>query len=188
MFKNHRWAKLIAGATAVILCAASLTAQQPAAQPAPSQAKPPVADLNQIMRALFFPLSNVIFYTQIHDPAAVKPTETPSTSSDPLTGVFGKWEAVENSALTLADAAELLMTPGRKCSNGKDVPLSNLDWAALAAAVREGGKTVYEASKTKNLDKMTEAADVLNNTCVNCHNRYRGRVRCEAPAPQQSKN
>ena len=140
-----------------------------------------MADLNQIMRALFFPLSNVVFFSQIHDPAQVKPTETPSTSSDPLTGVFGKWEAVENSALTLADAAELLMIPGRKCSNGKDVPISNPDWAAMAAAVREGGKAAYEAAKTKNLDKMTEAADVLNVSCSTCHNRYRGRVRCEAP-------
>ncbi len=139
-----------------------------------------MADLNQVSRALF-PLSNVVFFSQIHDPEQVKPTETPSTSSDPLTGVFGKWQAVENSALTLGDAAELLLTPGRKCSNGRDVPFSDPDWVKLANAVKDAGVVAYKAAKTKDLDKMIEAADTLNVTCSNCHNRYRGRVRCEAP-------
>jgi hypothetical protein len=131
------------------------------------------------MRGLFFPNSNVVFYTQIHDPAEVKATAAPSSATDPLTSVFGKWEAVENSALTIADAADLLMTPGRKCSNGKDVPLSNPDWAQLVKQVREAGIVAYKAALTKDMDKMLQASEVLNASCANCHNKYRSRTRCQ---------
>src|SRR6202166_1445418 len=116
---------------AAVLCAGFLMAQSP------PKATAPAANLNQLMRSLFFPHSNVVFFTQRYDPATVKRADEPSASTDPLTGVFGGWEAVENSALTLADAADLLMTPGRKCSNGRDVPLANADWAKLVDGLRE---------------------------------------------------
>ena len=77
-----------------------------AAQSAPKAAAP-AADLNQLMRGLFFPNANVVFSTQIHDPAEIKMTIEPSASTDPLTSVFGNWEAVQNSALVLSDAADL---------------------------------------------------------------------------------
>jgi hypothetical protein len=163
-------------ATVVVIFAASLPAQAPPAQATPQS---PPADLNQLMRGLFFPNSNVVFYSQIHDPAEVKPTAAPSSATDPLTSVFGKWEAVENSALTIADAADLLMTPGRKCSNGKDVPLSKPDWAQLVNQLREAGIVAYKAALTKDQDKMIQASEVLNASCANCHNKYRSRTRCQ---------
>jgi len=156
---------------AAVLCAGFVLAQAP---PQASQsAAPPAANLNQLMRSLFFPHSNVVFFTQRYDPAAVKSASEPSASTDPLTGVFGGWEAVENSALTLADAADLLMTPGRKCSNGRDVPLANADWAQMVKVVREASMVAYRASLTKDRDKMLEASEVLAASCANCHNKYR---------------
>jgi len=125
------------------------------------------------MRSLFFPHSNVVFFTQRYNPADVKRAEEPSGSTDPLTGVFGGWEAVENSALTMADAADLLMTAGRKCSNGRDVPLTNADWAKLVTGLREASMVAYKAALTKDRDKMTEASEVLAVSCSNCHNKYR---------------
>jgi hypothetical protein len=173
MLNECKW--IAAGA--VMVFATSLTAQAPTAQPASATA--PAATLNQLMRGLFFPHSNVVFATQRQDPAAIKHASEPSASSDPLTGVFGGWEAVENSALTLVDAADLLMRPGRKCSNGKDVPLDKPDWAQLVNAVREAGMVAYKAAQSKNLDKMLEVSDVLNTSCQNCHNKYRARNRCQ---------
>jgi hypothetical protein len=152
---------------AAVLCAGFLLAQSP------PQANAPAANLNQLMRSLFFPHSNVVFFTQRFDPAEVKRASEPSGSTDPLTGVFGGWEAVENSALTLADAADLLMTPGRKCSNGRDVPLSNADWAGLVTGLREAGMVAYKAALTKDRDNMIKASDVLAESCSNCHNKYR---------------
>ena len=156
---------------AMVLCTGFVLAQAP--QQASPPAAAPAANLNQLMRSLFFPHSNVVFFTQRYDPAAVKSASEPSASTDPLTGVFGGWEAVENSALTLADAADLLMTPGRKCSNGRDVPLANADWAQMVKVVREASMVAYRAALTKNQDKMLEASEVLAASCANCHNKYR---------------
>jgi len=160
-------AGLVMSALAGLVVIGSLTAQSP------PPATPPAANLNQLMRGLFFPHSNVIFFTQVHDPAEVKQLPEPSTSSDPLTGIFGNWQAVENSALTIADAADLLMTPGRKCSNGRDVPIANPDWVQMVTQLREAGMVAYKAALTKDQDKMLEASAVLADSCAKCHTRYR---------------
>jgi hypothetical protein len=154
-------------AIAALLCAGFLWAQSSPRVTAPA------ANLNQLMRSLFFPHSNVVFFPQRYDPAEVKPASEPSASTDPLTGVFGGWQAVENSALTLAEAADLLMTPGRKCSNGREVPLANPDWAQLVNGLRDASMFAYKAALTKDRDKMLEASDVLATSCSNCHNKYR---------------
>jgi hypothetical protein len=161
----HRF--MAAPAFAAVLFAGSMEAQSS------PPAVPPVATLNQLMRSLFFPHSNVVFFTQRYDPAEVKRAVEPSGSTDPLTGVFGGWEAVENSALTMADAADLLMTAGRKCSNGRDVPLANPDWAQLVQGLRDASMVSYKAALTKDRDKLIDASDVLARSCSNCHNKYR---------------
>ena len=161
----------VTAAVSAALCAGFLMAQSaPRASPQPAA---PAANLNQLMRSLFFPHSNVVFFTQRYDPMDVKRASEPSGSTDPLTGVFGGWEAVENSALTMADAADLLMTPGRKCANGRDVPLANADWAQLVTGLREASMVAYKAALTKDRDKMLQASDVLATSCSNCHNKYR---------------
>jgi hypothetical protein len=156
---------------AAVLCVGFLMAQT--APPPSPQASAPPANLNQLMRVLFFPLSNVVFFPQRYNPAEVKPAAEPSGSTDPLTGVFGGWEAVENSALTLADAADLLMTAGRKCANGRDVPLANGDWTQMVKGLRDASMFAYRAALTKDQDRMLQAADVLATSCSNCHNKYR---------------
>jgi hypothetical protein len=169
-------ARLLSAATAAVVLAGSL-----AAQSAPKPASPP-SDLNQLMRGLFFPHSNVVFATQIVNPAEIKEAQQPSASTDPLTGVFGHWEAVENSALVLIEAADLLMTPGRKCTNGRDVPLSKPEWVQLVKQLREAGMVAYKAAQTKDKDNMIKASDVLNQSCSDCHNKFRPRAianRCQ---------
>jgi len=169
-------AGLLFAAIASVVLAAALTAQSPPKAPLPP------SDLNQLMRGLFFPHSNVIFATQRLNPAEIKHAPEPSASTDPLTGVFGNWEAVENSALVLTEAADLLMTPGRKCSGGRDVPIANPEWVKLVNQLREAGLFAYKAAQSKDLDNMFKASDVLNTSCADCHNKFRPRVianRCQ---------
>ena len=161
---------LLVVAIAAVSSAGFLMAQSP---------QQPAATVNQLMQALFFPQSNVVFATQRQDPEKIQRAAEPSASSDPLTGVFGGWTAVENGALTLVDGADLLMTPGRKCSNGQAMPVSAPDWVKFVDQLREAGKVAYQAAKSKNIDKMFEASDVLNVACANCHNRYRRANRCQ---------
>ena len=156
-------------------------AQSPARGPAPTPTRgaaaalrPEVhATLAQVMKGILYPSSNVIFAAQNENPADVKPAPDPSTATNPLASSYGKWEAVENSALALAEAANLLILPGRKCSNGLPVPLQNADWAKFVQGLRDAGMTVYKAAQSKNQDNIVMAADTMTEACANCHDKYR---------------
>jgi hypothetical protein len=146
--------------------------------PAPAKGKaastPPVrANLIQLMRGILYPSSNVIFFAQNENPDDVPPAKDPSLAVNPLASSYGKWLAVENSALALTEAADLLMTPGRKCANGLPVPIRNADWPKFVQGLREAGVTAYKAAQSKNMDNIVMAADVMTTACSNCHDKYR---------------
>src|SRR5580698_8808507 len=156
-------------------------AQSPAGKQAAPQAKGGAAaaaskvdaNLAQLMKGILFPNSNVIFFAQSEDPDKVPPAKDPATATDPLADTYGKWEAVENAALALSEAANLLTIPGRKCSNGLPAPLANPDWPKFVQGLRDAGKKVYDAAKAKSQDKILDAADTMTTACSNCHDKYR---------------
>ncbi len=152
-------------------------AQAPAPAPGRGTAAAPgmhvYASLAQLMKGILYPSSNVIFAAQGENPADVKPAADPSTATNPLASSYGKWEAVENSSLAIAEAANLLLLPGRKCSNGIDVPLRNPDWAKFVQGLREASMTALKAAQSKNQDNILNAADALTTACANCHDKYR---------------
>ena len=149
-------------------------AQAPARGVAATTPGPRVeATLAQLMRGTLYPESNVVFAAQDQNPADVPHAKDPSMATDPLASQYGKWEAVENNALAIAEVANLLTLPGRKCSNGLDVPLNNADWAKFVQGLREAGMTAYAAAQTRNQDKIIDAAGVMTTACANCHVKYR---------------
>jgi hypothetical protein len=131
------------------------------------------ATLGQLMKGILFPNSNVIFFAQSEDPAKVPPAKDPSVVTDPLADTYGKWQAVENSALALAEAANLLSIPGRKCSNGLPVPIGNADWPKFVQGLRDAGMKAYKAAQSKDMEKIVDAADTMTTACSNCHDKYR---------------
>jgi hypothetical protein len=131
------------------------------------------ANLGQLMRGILFPNSNVVFAAQDADPAKVPPAKDPSLATNPLASTYGGWVAVENSALALTEAANLLMLPGRKCANGRPVPINNPDWPKFVQGLREAGMTAYKAAQSQNMDNILMAADVMSTACSNCHEKYR---------------
>ena len=131
------------------------------------------ATLAQLMKGILYPSSNVFFSAQSKNPAEVPPAKDPSMATNPLAGSYGKWEAVENSSLAIAEAANLLMIPGRKCSNGLNVPTRSPDWPKLVQGLRDAGMAGYRAAQSKNQDKILEAADTITTACSNCHEKYR---------------
>jgi len=146
----------------------------PAATAAPAPARSTAtANLGQLMKGILYPASNVVFAAQSTNPNDVKPASDPSLATDPLASTYGKWEAVENAALALSEAANLLTIPGRKCANGKPVPITNADWSKFVQGLRDAGTTVYKAAQSKNQDKIVDAADVMTTACANCHDKYR---------------
>jgi hypothetical protein len=170
----RRYALPIAACLLFVLNGCSTT-PEPAATPAKESA--PAAqihgDLLQVMRGVLFPNSNVIFAVQGKNPAELKQAGDPSTATDPLLSTYGGWVAVENSGISLAESANLLLIPGRKCSNGRDVPMNNPDWAQLVQGLRDAGMKAYKAAQSKNDDMILEAADAMATACSNCHDKYR---------------
>jgi cytochrome c553 len=148
-------------------------AQAPAPKATPAPAMQVTANLRQLMRGTLFPSSNIIFAAQDQNPADVPQAKDPSTATNLLASAYGKWEAIENSALALSEVANLLMLPGRKCANGRDVPIKNADWPKFVQGLRDAGVVVYKAAQTKNQDKIVDAADVMTTACANCHDKYR---------------
>jgi hypothetical protein len=168
------------GAAMLFLGQAEAQVSTPAAAPPRAQnggatTSTPRAEGNlaQVMRGILLPNSNVIFFAQSNDPKAVKPAATPSDSTDPLSGTYGGWSAVENSAIALSEAANLLTIPGRMCLNGRPVPVKNANWIKFVQGLREAGTVAYKAAQSKDQDKMLDAADKVTTACQNCHDRYR---------------
>ena len=165
MRKASRWPTL---AALLVVGLASGCAESP-----PASRSPPVMTVNQLMRGILFPLGNTVFFAQAEDPDALTRDPMPSASTNPLTGLFGGWEAVENSALALAESADLLLIPGRTCSNGEVVNVEDADWIRFVADYRQKSVAAYEAALTKNLDAMVDASGYLSEACLACHRVYR---------------
>lgn len=140
-----------------------------------ADAPPPVAataTVNQLMRSTLFPNSNVIFFAQSNDPAAVARADDPATATNPLASAYGGWEAVENSALALNEMARLFEVP-RQCANGNAAPIDHAIWRQALGELREAGRISYEAAQAKDQDKILDAADKMVTACSTCHDKFR---------------
>src|ERR1700694_1892548 len=151
----------------------SLMAQTPST----NSAQEVHADLNRLMRGVLYPAANVVFFAQAENPADVKPNtgQDPSMSTDPLTSTFGGWQAIENAALALAESANLLLIPGRVCSNGAPAPMKDPAWATFVQELRDAGMKAYQAAQAKDQDKMIDLSETLSAACAGCHRRWRDR-------------
>ena len=151
----------------------SLMAQTPSTNPAQEVH----ADLNRLMRGVLYPAANVVFFAQDDNPGDVKPNtgQDPSMSTDPLTSTFGGWQAIENASLALAESANLLLIPGRICSNGAPAPIKDPAWATFVQQVRDTAMKAYKAAQAKDQDKMIEISEPLSAACAGCHRKWRDR-------------
>ena len=145
---------------------------KPAATAAAPAASKVEANLLQLMRGILYPASNVIFAAQDDLGKQPKP-EDASTSPNPLTTTYGGWQAVENAALALAESANLVMMPGRMCSNGKPAPVGRADWVKDVQMLREAGRAAYKAAQKKDKDAIVDVSGTLSDACSACHDVYR---------------
>jgi len=146
---------------------------------------PPSGNVAQVMRGILFPGANIIFTTQSIDPGAKKPdVETATGGFDWLTwgqGVYRGWDVVDYAAVSVAESAKLMLTPGRRCENGKLVPVTDPDWIKFSLELEAAGKASYKASQTRNQELVADSTNQLNDSCQNCHRVYRGRNHCVKP-------
>jgi mono/diheme cytochrome c family protein len=138
----------------------------------------PPANLAQMMRGILFPSSNLIFNVQGNDPGVQKQGWQPSAGSafswvDWGAGIYTGWELVDYAALAIAESAPLLLTPGRRCENGRPVPVNDPQWIKFTLGMAEVGREVYKVSQTRNHEAVSEATNLIADACLACHEVYR---------------
>ena len=155
----------------------------------PATSFPAVGTVNQVMRGILFPSSNVLFDVQATDPGAqgkggaAHPDAAPTTTR--YGNVYEPWQIVDAAAIAIAESGPMLMTPGRRCENGKPAPVDRADWQQYVQGLVDAGRAAYKASQTRDQATVAEVTNVISDACANCHRVYRDRPtnaeRCTPP-------
>jgi quinoprotein glucose dehydrogenase len=166
-----------------------------AVNPAPATAAvtgaptfPVTGTVNQVMRGILFPSSNVLFDVQTQDPGAGSKGGTArgdaATTSTRYGDVYSPWQVVDAAAISIAEIGPVLMQP-RRCENGKAAPIDRADWKQYVQGVVEAGRAAYRASQMRSQDAVSDATNTISDACANCHRVYRdvpsAAMRCTPP-------
>ena len=87
-------------------------------------AQEPVGNLAQVMRAILFPNSNLLYDVQSGDPEEMGKADGGSSVSSTFSGIYKGWMVVDQAAIALAEVEPLITLEGRLCENGKPVPVA----------------------------------------------------------------
>src|SRR3989442_7001991 len=180
--------ELSEGALAQIAFPTARTSAAPAVTTAGTSLPPPEGNLAELMRAIAFPNANILFNTQLKDPGAQAKKELAKSPFDYVewgATVYPGWLAIDQAAVALVESAQLLLTPGRKCQNGRPVPLDRADWKQYVNDLIQVGKLAHQKSKARNYDDFIEISEKLNDACANCHKVYRDKGGTEGSGAQR---
>ena len=131
-----------------------------------STAKPKfIGTISEMMIHMIYPTSDAILYVASRAPENDQ-----------------QWNELTAKALTLAEAANLLMLPGRARDQGR--------WMDDAKLMLDAAEKAFIAAKKKDLQALEDLNDAVYVSCTTCHMHYRqdygrGRGRANAPAPQR---
>ena len=117
----------------------------------------PVASVKQLMESTVHPSAEVLF-DSVGTIISLSGVEEIAPKNDE------EWAHVQHSALTLAEAGNLLMIPGRAKQDS--------DWAGLAQALVDVGMVAHKAAQAKNPEALFEAGGQIYEVCQRCHSRY----------------
>jgi hypothetical protein len=136
----------------VIAGAATACAAAPAALPAGTSSDAALArrvgTMSELMVDFIYPASDAVFYIS---------SRTPTTSEE--------WMTLQGQTLMLAEAANLLMMPGRARDQDR--------WMADAALMLDAGEAAYRAAKDRDVPALEALSDQLYESCVTCDRDYR---------------
>ena len=175
--RAFRWLFLTSTIALVIAFAASCRSQQPA--PA-AQGPAPVATIREIMH-------NIVEYNafKIFNSVAVTITAKGTEEKQPRTDE--EWDELLHASMALAEAPNLLVTPGRQVAkpeemNSSDGPeelvpkdiqariTSNRDvWLKHVNELQNVGKETMAIVNAKNVQGLFDVGEKIDMACENCH-------------------
>ena len=133
--------------TIFVILLVSLLLFLASAAPAQQPTLKPVATVKQLMKAIVIPSSDAVFQVAAKEPKNEE-----------------QWAAVQNSALALAEAGNLLMIGSRAKDRG--------EWMKQSQALVDLGTVAVKAAEAKDVDAVSKAGDEIYNVCESCHNKY----------------
>jgi hypothetical protein len=158
-------------------------AERPADEPDGSAAGYSItATVEEIMRYVVDPASDAIWESVVTEVTAEGVTEhLPETDDD--------WAALRGHALTLVEATNLLLMPGRPVASpesrsempGVDLEPEQIEallvegrpaWNLFVQGLHESGLVVLDAVDRRDVDALLVAGDGLDLACENCHLRF----------------
>lgn len=134
-----RKTSLVFVSLALVFLSTPMMAQAPAFQP--------VGTVRQIMLGIVAPSSDVIFKV---------PNEAPKNDKE--------WKTVQDSALMLAEAGNLLLMPGRAKANP--------DWTKFANTLTAQGSRALKAANAKDAKSLEDIGNDIDQVCEDCHAKY----------------
>ena len=155
--------------TALVLLLAACSSASTAGLPDPE----PMGSLAQVMRGILFPNSNILFDVQSIDPANPPPAAAGGGATATFSGIYSGWQMVENAAIALGEAANLIVIPGRRCENGRDVPLSEPNWAQFTQQLKDAADVALVAARASDQAAASDATNDIAEACYVCHEVYR---------------
>ena len=176
--------RLVAGAAAVVLAAGACGGEPPADALAREAGDPyrVTATIEDIMRHMVDPAADAIWESVVTEVSVEGVVEhVPETDA--------AWETLRGHALTLLEATNLLLMPGRRvASPGSRSELPGVDlepeqieallaedraaWNVFVGGLHESGRTVLDAVERRDVEALLAAGDGLDLACENCHLRY----------------
>ena len=155
--------------TALVLLLAACASASTEGLPAPE----PMGTLAQVMRGILFPNSNILFDVQSVDPANPPPAAAGAGATATFSGIYSGWQMVENAAIALGESANLITIPGRRCENGRGVPLSQPNWAQFVQQLKDAADVALVAARARDQAAASDATNDIAEACYVCHEVYR---------------
>jgi hypothetical protein len=161
-------------------CSKAAAGREPAAG-----AATPVGTVLDVMRGIVNPSATALWDsvgTESNEKGIVE--KAPKTDED--------WSTVEHQALTLAEAANLLTTPGRPLARPeeagykskpdapeltpaeieKKIAAHPAEWATGAKNLQNAAVKALAAAKAKSKDQLIAVGEEIDNACESCHKIY----------------
>ena len=178
---RSRFVSLILSLFAVALACAACQTRQPAADP-PLPPYLPTSSIKELMDSIVDVNADVVWLSVASVNSEKGLIETvPKTDED--------WDKVRHGAVALAEAANLLMMPGRHVARPgekSETPgvelepeemeaLINKDrgaWHTRATALHEAAMAALKAVEARDAAKVFEVGYEIEEACENCHSKY----------------
>jgi hypothetical protein len=166
----------------VVAIAAGCTAQPATAPPPPAPPYTTTATMKEIMQLIVDPAADEVWQAVMTVHSAEGTVDTvPKSDED--------WLKARRGALTLIEASNLLMMPGRhvgKPHDKSEAPGVELEPAEMEANINKDLPEFYKAAlglhnaaeqalsaiDAKNSEKLFEIGETIEMACEHCHSRY----------------